>query len=179
MSETNLGPNVPQQASPQGAAPQPPPQATQQPAPGRRAERAAEPEPTGWVGWIAFAATMMIMLGIFHAFQGLIALFQDNYYLVGKSGLTIHMDFTAWGWTHLILGLVVVGAGVGLLSGQMWARIVGVGVALLSSVVNIAFLSAYPIWSTMMIAFDVLVIWALTVHGSEMKTVRRDVRNYG
>jgi hypothetical protein len=179
MSETNLGPNVPQQASPPGAAPQPPPQATQQPAPGRRAERQPEAEPTGWVGWIAFAATMMIMLGIFHAFQGLIALFQDNYYLVGKSGLTIHMDFTAWGWTHLILGLVVVGAGVGLLSGQMWARIVGVGVALLSAVVNIAFLSAYPIWSTMMIAFDVLVIWALTVHGSEMKTVRRDVRTYG
>ena len=77
MSETNLGPNVPQQASPQGAAPQAPPQATQQPAPGRRAEREPEPEPTGWVGWIAFAATMMIMLGIFHAFQGLIALFQD------------------------------------------------------------------------------------------------------
>jgi hypothetical protein len=179
MSETNLGPNVPQQASPQGAAPQPPPQATQQPAPGQRAERAPEPEPTGWVGWIAFAATMMILLGIFHAFQGLIALFQDKYYLVGQSGLTIHMDFTAWGWTHLILGLVVVGAGVGLLSGQMWARVVGVGVALLSAVVNIAFLSAYPIWSTMMIAFDVLVIWALTVHGSEMKTVRRDVRTYG
>ena len=179
MSETNLGPTVPQQASPQGAAPQSPPQATQQPAPGRRAEREPEAEPTGWVGWIAFAATMMIMLGIFHAFQGLIALFQDQYYLVGQSGLTIHMDFTAWGWTHLILGLVVVGAGIGLLSGQMWARIVGVGVALLSAVVNIAFLSAYPIWSTMMIAFDVLVIWALTVHGSEMKTVRRDVRTYG
>ena len=183
MSETNLGPTVPQQASPQGAAPQgaapqgTAPQAAQQPAPAPRAE--PEPEPTGWVGWIAFAATMMIMLGIFHAFQGLIALFQDNYYLVGKSGLAIHMDFTAWGWTHLILGLVVVGAGVGLLSGQMWARVVGVAVALLSAVVNIAFLSAYPIWSTMMIAFDVLVIWALTVHGSEMKTVRRDVRNYG
>jgi hypothetical protein len=178
MSETNLGPNVPQQASPQGAAPQSPPQATQ-PAPVQRAEREPEPEPTGWVGWIAFAATMMIMLGIFHAFQGLIALFQSGYYLVGRNGLTVHADFTAWGWTHLILGLVVVGAGIGLLSGQMWARIVGVAVALLSAVVNIAFLSAYPIWSTMMIAFDVLVIWALTVHGSEMKTVRRDVRNYG
>jgi hypothetical protein len=175
MSETNLGPTVPQQSAPQGAAPR----AAQQPAPGRRAEREPEPEPTGWIGWIAFAATMMIMLGIFHAFQGLIALFQDNYYLVGKSGLTIHMDFTAWGWTHLVLGLVVIGAGVGLLSGQMWARVVGVGVALLSAVVNIAFLSAYPIWSTMMIAFDVLVIWALTVHGAEMKAVRRDVRNYG
>jgi hypothetical protein len=183
MSETNLGPTVPQQASPQGAAPQgaapqgTAPQAAQQPAPAPRAE--PEPEPTGWVGWIAFAATMMIMLGIFHAFQGLIALFQDEYYLVGRNGLTIHMDFTAWGWTQIVVGLVVVAAGVGLLSGQMWARIVGVLVAVLSAVVNIAFLSAYPIWSTTMVAFDVLVIWALTVHGREMKTVRRDVITYG
>ena len=175
MSETNVGPSVPQQASPPGATPQVTPQATQ-PARSGRAER--EPEPTGWVGWIAFAATMMIMLGIFHAFQGLIALFQDQYYLVGKNGLAVHLDFTAWGWTHLVLGLVVVGAGVGLLYGQTWARITGVLVAGLSAIVNVAFLSAYPIWSTMMVAFDVLVIWALTVHGREMKTMRDDVRTY-
>jgi hypothetical protein len=121
---------------------------------------------------------MMIMLGMFHAFQGLIALFQRSYYLVGENRLTIHLDYTAWGWTHIVVGLVVLGAGIGLLSGQMWGRIVGTVVALASALVNIAFLSAYPIWSTMMITFDVLIIWALTVHGSEMKTVRHDVRTY-
>jgi len=121
---------------------------------------------------------MMIMLGLFHAFQGLIALFQDSYYLVGKNGLTIHMDYTAWGWTHIVVGLVVLGAGIGLLSGQMWGRVVGTLVAVASALVNIAFLSAYPIWSTMMITFDVLIIWALTVHGREMKTVRHDVVTY-
>jgi hypothetical protein len=173
MSETKPGAaNIPQQAAPSGTTPQ----AAQQPQPGRRAER--EPEPTGWVGWIAFASTMMIMLGMFHAFQGLIALFQRSYYLVGENRLTIHLDYTAWGWTHIVVGLVVLGAGIGLLSGQMWGRIVGTVVALASALVNIAFLSAYPIWSTMMITFDVLIIWALTVHGSEMKTVRRDVRTY-
>lgn len=173
MSETKPGAaSVPQQAAPAGATPQ----AAQQPAPSRRAER--EPEPTGWVGWIAFASTMMIMLGMFHAFQGLVALFQDQYYLVGKNNLVIHMDYTAWGWTHIVVGLVVLGAGIGLLSGQMWGRIVGTVVALGSALVNIAFLSAYPIWSTMMITFDVLIIWALTVHGREMKTVRHDVVTY-
>ncbi len=173
MSETNVGPTVPQQSAPPGTTPQ----HAQQPAPGRRAER--EPEPTGWVGWIAFASVMMIMLGIFHAFQGLIALFQKDYYLVGANGLTIHMNYTAWGWTHLVVGLIVLGAGAGIVTGQMWARVVGTLVALGSAVVNIAFLSAYPIWSTMMITFDVLIIWALTVHGREMKSVRNDVRNYG
>ena len=131
-----------------------------------------EPEQTGWVGWIIFAATMMVMLGVFHAIQGLVALCRDEYYLVGKNGLTVHVDYTAWGWIHLILGIVVAGAGAALYVGQMWARIVGVLVALLSSIVNIAFLASYPIWSTIMIAVDILVIWALTVHGSEMKANR-------
>ena len=131
-----------------------------------------EPEETGWVGWIMFAATMMLMLGIFHAIQGLVALFRDEYYLVGKNGLTVHVDYTTWGWVHLILGIVVAGAGAALFVGQMWARIVGVLVALLSSVINLAFLASYPIWSMMMIAVDILVIWALTVHGREMKAYR-------
>jgi hypothetical protein len=132
----------------------------------------AQPEQTGWMGWILFAATMMIMVGIFHAIQGLVALFQDSYYLVGKNGLTLHVDYTAWGWVHIVLGVVMAGAGVGLLVGQMWARIVGVVVALVSSVVNVAFLAAYPLWSMIMIAIDILVIWAITVHGREMRANR-------
>ena len=132
----------------------------------------AEAEQTGWMGWILFAATMMLMVGIFHAIQGLVALFEDEYFLVGKNGLTVHVDYTTWGWVHLVLGIVVAAAGAGLLVGQMWARIVGVLVALVSSVVNIAFLAAYPIWSLIMITVDVLVIWAITVHGREMTANR-------
>ena len=126
-------------------------------------------EMTGWVGWIGFAAIMMMMLGTFHAIEGLVALFQDEYFLVGKSGLTVHVDYTTWGWIHIIGGVIVVGAGVALLTGKMWARAVAVAVAAVSAIVNIGFLSAYPVWSTIMIAFDVLVIWAVTVHGSELK----------
>jgi hypothetical protein len=126
-------------------------------------------EMTGWVGWIAFAGTMMVLLGAFHVMQGFVALFKDEYFLVGKSGLVVNVDYTAWGWVHILAGLVIALAGVAIFSGRIWARTIGVMLAMLSAVVNIAFLSAYPIWSTIMIAVDLLVIWALTVHGSELK----------
>src|ERR1044072_3184377 len=71
-------------------------------------------EMTGWVGWIAFAGVMMVLLGTFHAIQGLVALFQDEYFLVAKSGLTVHVDYTAWGWIHLILGIIIALAGFAL-----------------------------------------------------------------
>jgi len=131
----------------------------------------AAPEPTGWVGWIAFAAFMMIMVGAFHVIQGLVAIFQDDYYLVTDNGLTVHLDYTSWGWTHIIAGLVVIGAGLGLFAGQMWARVVGIVLASISALLNFAFIASYPFWSTIVIAMDVFVIMALTVHGREMKEV--------
>jgi hypothetical protein len=126
-------------------------------------------EPTGWIGWIVFAAVMMIILGCFHAIAGLVALFDDQKFLVADSGLVVSVDYTAWGWVHLIGGIIVALAGISLFAGRMWARVVGVLAASISAIVNIAFLSAYPIWSAIMIALDILIIWALTVHGAEMK----------
>jgi hypothetical protein len=113
----------------------------------------------------------MIMLGCFHAIQGLVALFDDQKFLVTDSGLVASADYTVWGWVHLIGGIIVALAGIALFAGRMWARIVCVIAAFLSAIVNITFLSAYPIWSAIMIALDILIIWALTVHGAEMKKV--------
>jgi hypothetical protein len=124
---------------------------------------------TGWVGWIAFASMMMVLLGTFHVIEGLVAVFKDEILLVGESGLAVNVDYTTWGWTHILGGIIVVAAGIGLLTGKVWARTVGVLVAMVSAVVNIAFLPAYPIWSTIMIAVCILVIWALTVHGTELR----------
>lgn len=124
---------------------------------------------TGWVGWVAFAGVMMLLVGTFHVIQGLVAVFRDEYFLVTKSGLTVNVDYTTWGWTHIIGGAVLILAGIAVFSGQVWARTVGVILAMLSAIVNIAFLAAYPIWSVTMIAVDVLVIWALTVHGGELR----------
>jgi len=123
-----------------------------------------------------FAGVMMLMLGSFQAIMGLIALFKDEYYVVGRDGLVVSVDYTAWGWVHLLLGIVVALAGLGVMVGQMWARIVGIVLALLSAIVNIAFLAASPVWSTIIIAIDVLVIYALTVHGREAKAEYSDYR---
>lgn len=141
-----------------------------------RAARPRDTEPTLWTGWIVFGSMMMVMLGAFHMIQGAVALFESEYFLVGPNGLAVSIDFTAWGWSHLVLGAVVLATGVAVLYGQMWARVVGVLIAMTSALVNLAFLAAYPLWSMMMIALDVLVIWALTVHGAEMKTARGRVR---
>ena len=124
---------------------------------------------SGWVGWIAFAGILMVMVGVFHFIQGLVALFNDSFYLARPSGMVISVDYTAWGWTHMIGGVVLFVAGLCVFAGQIWARTVGTILAVLSAIVNIGFLAAYPVWSILMIALDVIVIMALTVHGSDIK----------
>lgn len=131
----------------------------------------APPEPTGWVGWILFAGIMLFMLGTFQAINGLVALLKDDYFLVTASKLVVDVNYTAWGWTHLILGVIALFAGWGVMVGQMWARIFGIAVAFVSAVVNLAFMNAYPVWSIVMITVDVLVIYALSVHGREVKSL--------
>ena len=120
-----------------------------------------------WTGLIAFAGIIMILLGIFHAIQGLVALFNSDYY-VSSDRLVVHVNYTAWGWFQLIAGIVVIAAGAGVFAGKVWARAIAILVAMISALINIGFLTAVPLWSMMMIGLDVLIIWALTVHGSEM-----------
>ncbi|MDZ5662172.1 hypothetical protein HN031_15690 [Nocardioides sp. zg-1308] len=116
----------------------------------------------GWYGWVVFAGVMMMMLGAFHAMAGLVALFKDDYFLVTERGLVVTTDYTTWGWVHLLLGVLLAVAGGALLTGATWARVVAVVVAMTSAVVNLAFLAAYPLWSAIMIAVDVLIIYAVT-----------------
>jgi hypothetical protein len=133
-----------------------------------RSPQSMSSDASGWVGWILFAAVIMVLVGAFHVIQGLVALFKDDYYAVAQSGLVLNVSYTAWGWLHIVGGVIVVAAGIALFSGRMWARVLGTAMACVSAVVNVGFLSAYPIWSTMMIALDVAIIMALTVHGSDM-----------
>ena len=137
----------------------------------RAATPGANPYPPAspWVGWIAFAGVMMVLLGAFHVFQGLVALFKDEYFLVVESGLLVNVSYTTWGWVHLIGGVIVVIAGLCVFGGQVWARAVGVLLAFASAVTSLAFLSAYPVWSLIMIGLDIVIIMALTVHGSDIK----------
>jgi hypothetical protein len=122
---------------------------------------------SGWaVGFVIFAATMMMLIGGFHVIAGLAALFDDQFYVVGPN-YVYDVDVTAWGWIHLILGVIVFCAGAGVLSGQPWARVVGITLASLSAIANFFFIPYYPIWSLVIIALDILVIWALAVYGRQ------------
>jgi hypothetical protein len=125
---------------------------------------------TRWVGWVVFAGVMMFMLGCFEVIAALVAIFDDEYYLVESSGLVVRVDFTAWGWLHLAIGAVIIAAAVGVLTGRMWARVVGIVVAVLSALANMAFIAAYPVWSVLIIALDVIVVYALAMHGGELRT---------
>jgi hypothetical protein len=127
------------------------------------------PEQSGWVGWVFFGGVMLMMMGGFQIIQGLVALFDDGFYLVRPNGLVVDVNYNAWGWTHLLIGIVAVLAGVGLVAGNMLARIVGVAAAFVSALVNLAFISAYPLWSSLVILLDVIVIYAIVVHGRELK----------
>jgi hypothetical protein len=124
------------------------------------------------VGWVVFGAVVMVLLGVYHLVAGLVALLRQSYFVAPHRDLLVSVSYDAWGWVHLIGGLVVVAAGVGLLTGATWARVVGVIVAMASAILNLAFLAASPVWAVMMIAMDVLVIYAITAHGSE---IRNDV----
>jgi hypothetical protein len=125
-------------------------------------------EVSGWaVGWTVFAAVMLWLIGAFHAIAGLIGIVEDELYVVGREYI-FQFDVTTWGWIHLIMGIIVIAAGVGLFSGAAWARTVGVIVAIVSILANFAWLPWYPIWSITMIAIGILVIWALTIHGRDI-----------
>lgn len=125
-------------------------------------------ETTGWVGWSIFAATMMIIGGVLNAFYGLVAVVNDDW-VVWTNRSAVYLDLTEWGWVHLIVGGLVVLAGIGVFSGNVVARIVGVILASLSILANFFFIPVYPLWSLTVITVDALVIWALTAHGRELR----------
>jgi hypothetical protein len=128
----------------------------------------ADQATSGWaVGVILFAAIMMIMVGIFQALQGLVAIFENEFYVATRNYL-FQFDATTWGWIHLLLGVLVALAGWGLLSGRTWARVVAITLAVLSAIANFLFIPYYPFWSLLIIALNIFVIWALVAHGREV-----------
>ena len=123
---------------------------------------------TGWVGWIAFAGIMLILGGIFQFIVGLTAIFNPHWF-VASGGQVLVFDIATWGWIHLLLGLLLGFTGASLFSGSTAGRTIAAIVAGISAIANVAFLSVYPLWSIVVITVDILIIYALTVHGGELK----------
>ncbi len=128
-------------------------------------EYEARSEPSSWAtGGYAFAIVMLMIIGVFQAIAGLVAIIDDDFYVIGQN-YTFNFDTTGWGWIHLLLGLLLILVGYFLYTGAAWAVVAGIVLAGLSAIANFFFIPYYPFWSIIVIALDVWVIWALTRPG--------------
>lgn len=122
-------------------------------------------ETSGWaVGGLVFAASILVLIGVFQVIAGLVAVFNDEFFVVARN-YTFHLDVTAWGWLHLIFGVLMVVVGMGLFGRRSWAAVSALMLCMLSAVLNFFFIPYYPVWAIIVIALDVWVIWALTRPG--------------
>lgn len=124
-------------------------------------------KPTGWIGWIVFAATILIVSGTFTALQGLAGIFRDEAYFAAN-GAVLVFDLTTWGWIHLILGVLLVVIGWLLIQGSVFARAAAVVLVAANLISQFVWIGAYPWWGLIVITLDVLVLYALIVHGGEL-----------
>ena len=129
-------------------------------------DRQQDPEVSGWaVGAIAFAATMMTLIGVFQALDGIVAIFNDDFFIKTRN-YTFNLDVTAWGWIHLVVGIAVFATGLGLFARKSWAGVTAIMLCMLSALTNFFFIPYYPIWALLVIGLDIWVIWALTRPGA-------------
>ena len=125
-------------------------------------------QPSGWaMGWATFAAILLMMGGVWGVIVGIAGITEDEFFVVTPDWI-FQFDATAWGWMHLIAGVILFLSGLGIFSGNVMARTVGVIVAGLSAIVNFAWMPYYPVWAIVAIAVDIAIIWALTAHGRDL-----------
>ena len=125
-------------------------------------------ETSGWtIGFVVFAGVMLMLIGVFHALSGLAAIIDDQFFVV-SANYAFEFDTTAWGWIHLIWGVILVFAGYGVFQGATWARVVGIALASISAIGSFFFIPYQPVWSILIIALDVLVIAALCAYNREV-----------
>ena len=105
-------------------------------------------ERTRWAGWVVLAALTLVVVGAVQVVQALVAFFRPSYYYVPASALAVRLDYSAWGWLQLLMGLLMLAAGYGLLAGRAWARMTAVVLAGLSALANLTFVAAYPWWAS-------------------------------
>jgi hypothetical protein len=122
-----------------------------------------------WAGWAVFGAIMLSIAGSVNVMQGIVALLDEGYFLVPDGDDLLLVDYTAWGVVSIAWGALAILAGVGVFAAKGWARWAAVAIASLNILVQIGFLAAFPVWSALIIAFDVLVIFALTARWTDVR----------
>ena len=120
----------------------------------------------GWGhGVVLFAGTLMLVLGILEFIRGLTALFENTLF-VNTPEYIFALDVTTWGWLHLIWGVVLAAVGGAILAGRLVGRIVGLSIVTIAMVLNFVSLPIYPLWSVVMIALCIFIMWALCAEDS-------------
>ena len=127
------------------------------------------PEPSSWIGWIIFAALLLVLLGMFQLTAGIVALVNEDYFEHTAAPVFLAVDQTTWGVLQLLLGSLAILTGAGLLRGNALARVVGIGVVLLGALASLLAVGAYPVWSMLLMAVNVCILYAITVHGGAMR----------
>ena len=112
------------------------------------------------LGITMFAGALLTVVAVFQILEGIAAIAKDTIFVRGLD-YTWQFNIQTWGWIHLIIGLIGLATGIGIVLGQTWGYLIGVGIAGLSALTNFMFMPYYPFWSLAVIALDVLVIWAL------------------
>jgi hypothetical protein len=130
---------------------------------GAQAGARAEPQLSGW---IVFAGIMLLVAGGFSLVYGLAAVLNDQVVTVGGQGVIV-WDFTVWGWVHLVVGAVMLLTSWGLFALQGWARWTAIFIAVVNSLLQMAVITAFPLWSLLMITLDVIIIYQLTVNWAQ------------
>ncbi len=121
-----------------------------------------EPEVSGWaLGGIGFAASVLTLVGGFQIIAGLAAVINDQFFVTTRN-YAFDLDTSAWGWIHLVLGVLLLATGFGLFGRRAWAGVTAIFLAMLSALANFFFIPYYPFWALTVIALDVWVIWSLT-----------------
>ena len=122
-----------------------------------------------WTGWVVFAAAIMLTIGAIDIIQGLAALLKDETFAVTESGLLVTTNFTAWGWSLIIWGIVLILAGLALFAGKGWGRWFAIVAIIINGIGQIAWFPAYPLWSLLAIGLEVAVLYALTAGWQEAR----------
>jgi hypothetical protein len=119
---------------------------------------------SSWSGWIAFAGWLMIIIGALDFFEGLIAIIRKQYYVLTPNQIIV-FNVTTWGWITLLWGVVLVFAGLGLLSRSSWSRWFAIVVGTLSFFAQLGFVGSaqYPLWALTVLVLTVVVLYALIV----------------
>jgi hypothetical protein len=132
----------------------------------------------GWTGWIVFAGFVILIVGAMDMLQGFVAILEDEYVVATREGLAI-LDVTAWGWATLVWGALLIAAGLGLLGGAGWARWLAIVAVGINAVQQTAFLAnypnAYPLWNILVVALDILVLYALTARWQGFRETRESM----